>query len=93
MRVVRDSGGLWRKERRLRAASILQDVRRQNVKRWRTCTYRPGGCFAGKTDRHSMCSSRELVNLEIGDFAMCRVGCGCASTMQVVLGFAKNKQV
>ena len=94
MRVVRDSGGLWRKQRRLRDASILQDVRRQNVKRWRTCTYRPTGSFGGNADGHSICSSLELVNLEIvGDFAICRVGYGCASTMQVVRGFAKGKQV
>ena len=94
MRIVRDAGCVWCREIRMRDTNILQGVRRQNVKRWRTCTYRPTGSFGGNADVHSICSSLELVNLEIvGDFAICRVGYGCASTMQVVLGFAKGTQV
>ena len=36
MRIDRGSSGLWGKQSRLRDTNMLQDVRRQNVKRWRT---------------------------------------------------------
>ena len=36
MYIVRDSSGLWSKQNRLRDTNILQKMRCQKVKRWRT---------------------------------------------------------